>query len=212
MSSMFPFEDFGAAKRRKSEAEKSSTESSRDMVPASVTAQKIEEARNEGYETGYKAGWDDAVNAEEETRARIGAELARNLQDLGFTFHEARSHVIKALEPLLGEMVDTVLPELVTQTIGQTIIEEVLPLAETASDAPIEILLCPNNKPAVEALVTGALPMALTFIEEPSLSEGQVFLRLGTKERKIDLDGALDRIRVAIDSAFTLNKESIVNG
>ncbi len=54
--------------------------------------------------------------------------------------------------------------------------------------------------------------MAVTLIDEPSLTEGQVFLRLGTKERKIDLDGAIGKIRDAIDAAFTLNKDAIVNG
>ncbi|WP_417242185.1 flagellar biosynthesis protein [Celeribacter sp.] len=207
MSSLFPFEDFGAARKPK---EKSTTAAQK---PDDGTAQRaIEKARTNGYETGYKAGWDDALAAEASVRTKIGAELERNLQDLGFTFHEARSHIIKSLEPLLFEMTEKVLPELVTHTLGQSIIDEILPFADSLSDTPVEILICPSNKEAVTALLSEGLPMAVTLIDEPSLTEGQVFLRLGAKERKIDLDGAIGKIRDAIDAAFTLNKDAIVNG
>ncbi|HHC29586.1 MAG TPA: flagellar biosynthesis protein, partial [Rhodobacterales bacterium] len=40
---------------------------------ATVTPEMIEQARLAGYETGYKAGWDDAATAEAETQGRIGA-------------------------------------------------------------------------------------------------------------------------------------------
>ncbi|ALI55678.1 hypothetical protein [Celeribacter marinus] len=207
MSSLFPFEDFGSGRR----------DTPKSVTPEQETQERerlraVEQARATGYEAGYKAGWDDAIAADESVRTKIGAELERNLQDLGFTFHEARSHIIKSLEPLLVEMTEKVLPELVSQTLGQSIIDEILPFADSLSDSPVEIMICPSNKVALTALLTGSLPMAVTIVEEPSLTEGQVFLRLGTKERKIDLDGAIGKIRAAIDAAFTLNKDAIVNG
>lgn len=210
MSSPFAFEDFSETRKpRKAEATPKPTRSG----PSDADLQRAaEEARSQGYETGYKAGWDDAVKAEEDTRMRVGAELARNLQDLGFTFHEARAHVIKALEPLLAEMTDKVLPELVSQSLGHSIIEELIPMAEACADTPVEIVICPENRASVEALVEASLPLQVVFVEEPSLSDGQVFLRLGTKERKIDLDGAITKFRGAISAAFTLNKEAMNHG
>jgi flagellar M-ring protein FliF len=57
-----------------------------DPAPALADAERLA-----AYEQGYRAGWDDAVRAEAADQARIGAELARNLQEMSFSFHEARS-------------------------------------------------------------------------------------------------------------------------
>lgn len=207
MSSLFPFEDFGSVRNSREQSS-----SSPEKADDSAVLRAVENARATGYEAGYKAGWDDAVAAEESVRTKIGAELERNLQDLGFTFHEARSHIIKSLEPLLLEMTEKVLPDLVANTLGQSIIDEILPFADSLTDAPVEILICPANKEAVAALLKEGLPMSVTLVEEPSLTEGQVFLRLGSTEKQINLDGAIGKIRAAIDATLTLNKDAIVNG
>ncbi|WP_417250298.1 flagellar biosynthesis protein [Celeribacter sp.] len=210
MPSPFTFEDFSESQTPQKPAPKP-----RAQPPGPTAAEMqraVEDAKSEGYESGYRAGWDDAVKAEEETRKRIGAELARNLQDLGFTFHEARAHVIRSLEPLFSEMTEKVLPELASQSLGQLVIEELMPVAEKCANTPVEILVCPANLPAIEALVQSNLSLNVHFIEEPSLSDGQVFLRLGTKELKIDLDGAIEKFRSTINAAFTLNKEAMNHG
>lgn len=175
-------------------------------------AEAVEQARLEGYEAGYKAGWDDAARAEAEDQSRIGTEFARNLQDLGFTFHEARAHVMQALEPLLSGMVERVLPRLVTETMGQTIVEELMPLAANAADAPIEVVVAPASRPALEAMLASATAVPFTLIEEPTLAEGQVFLRSGKAERHIDFTSAVDRIGRAIEGLYELNEKAFRNG
>lgn len=181
-------------------------------APASViSADLLEQTRLDAYEAGYKAGWDDATQAETESQGRIGAEFARNLQDLGFTFHEARSHVMQALEPVLAGMVERVLPELVSRTIGQTIVEEILPLASRVADTPIEVVVSPASKPALEPmLMEAAVPF--TLVEEPTLAEGQVFLRSGKTARHIDFGDAVDRIGAAIRDLYDLNEKAFRNG
>ncbi len=177
-----------------------------------ITADMLEQTRLESYEAGYKAGWDDAARAEAEEQGRIGAEFARNLQDLGFTFHEARCHVMQALEPLLAGMVERVLPKLVTETLGQTIVDELLPLATEAADTPIEVVVAPQSRPALEDLLgeSGTVPFAI--VEEPSLAPGQVFLRSGKTERHIDFATAIDRIGTAINGLYELNEKAFRNG
>lgn len=182
-----------------------------DRTAPEFTAEAVDRARLEGYEAGYKAGWEDAVRAEAETQGRIGAEFARNLQDLGFTFHEARSHVMQALEPLLTGMVERVLPELVSRTVGQTIVEELLPLASQAAGTPIEVVISPASREALEPLLEkSAIP--LTIVEEPTLAEGQVFLRAGKTEHRIDFVDAVDRIGAAINALYELNEKAFRNG
>jgi len=181
-------------------------------APVSAGAAELEKARLEGYESGYQAGWDDANRAETEDQSRIGAEFARNLQDLGFTFQEARAHVMHALEPLLSGMVERVLPRLVSDTIGQTIVEELMPLAADAADAPIEVVVSPASRPALEGFLARAVSVPFALVEEPTLTEGQVFLRSGKLERHIDFTSAVDRIGAAISGLYELNERAFQNG
>jgi hypothetical protein len=212
MRALFPLEDFGVTPRPKLQAKPKTDPLAEPALSPGPSAEEIEASRMAAYEQGYKAGWDDAVRAETDDQSRIGVEFARNLQDLGFTFHEARSHIMKALEPLLTEMVSKVLPQLVSQTLGQTILEELLPMAEAASDAPIQIVVSTASRPAIQHLVDGSLTIPLEIIEEPSLAEGQVYLRMGELEKKIDMDATVEKIGQAIKAVYALNKEAMKHG
>jgi len=175
-------------------------------------AEALERARLAGYEAGYQAGWDDAARSETEDQQRIGAEFSRNLKNLEFTFYEARAHVMHALEPLLAGMVEKVLPTLVSTTIGDTIVEELMPLASAAADSPIEIVIAPSCRAALEPLLQGAVAVSFTIVEEPSLPEGQVFLRSGDTEKHLDLDSAVARIGTAITDLYELKEKAFQNG
>ena len=214
MKSLFPLEKFDTADLPSSAPQPTAAPVAPPAAPPppAITPEEIEKIRLEGYEAGYQAGWDDASRAESEDQSRIGAEFARNLQDLGFTFHEARSHVMHALEPLLTGMVEKVLPGIVSETIGQTIVEELLPLASAAADAPIEVVVSPASRPALEALLAEATSVPFALTEEASLAEGQVFLRSGKTEKHLDLTGAVDRIGSAINGLYELNEKAFQNG
>lgn len=208
MKHLFPLEDFGVSEARTRQRERIAVE----PAPKGPDPAEIEANRMAAYEQGYKAGWDDSAQSQIDDKSRIGADFARNLQDLGFTFHEAKSHVMKALEPLLTEIVSKVLPQLVSETLGQTILEELLPFAEEVSDAPVQIVVAPSGRIAVEALVDASLTIPLEIIEEPSLADGQVYLRMGELEKKIDMDAAIERIGSAIKSIYALNEEAMKHG
>lgn len=203
MPPIFPLEDFDTPTLRAQVAA---------PVPPALSEADLEAARLTGYEAGYQAGWDDAAKADDETRDRISAEFARNLQDLGFTFHEARSHVMQSLEPLLSIMVEKVLPKLVSDTIGQAIVEEILPLAANAADTPIQILVYPEGRTMLESLVSQNNTVPLEIVEESTLTEGQVYMRLGNTEKQIDLAGAVDRIGEAITGLYEINEKALQNG
>jgi hypothetical protein len=86
------------------------------------------------------------------------------------------------------------------------------PFAEDVSDAPIQIVVAPSGRAAVEALVDTSLTIPLEIIEEPSLADGQVYLRMGELEKKIDMSGAIERIGNAINAIYALNEEAINHG
>ena len=172
----------------------------------------VEEAKLASYEQGYAAGWDDAAAAQSEDQARLRAEIARNLQSLGFTFHEARVHVLRAIEPLLAAMIARLLPATAVAALGPLVRETLMPLAEGLAETPVTLVVNPASRAAVEAFLSGTTSLPLSFIEEPSLGDGQVHLRLGDTEARVDLDAAVAAIGSAIFGFYTLIEEDRKHG
>jgi flagellar assembly protein FliH len=164
----------------------------------------LEEARLASYDSGYAAGWEDATAAQNGDQARIGADLARNLQTLSFTYQEARSHLLRSLEPLLEAVVGRLLPELARETLGGIVLDTLMPMAEGLADAPVTLVLNPAVRPAVEPLISGATGLPILIEEETSLSEGQIYLRFGGLETRVDLDHAIAEITAALRGFFDM--------
>jgi len=171
------------------------------------SAADFEEMRLAAFEKGYTAGWDDAVAAQDAEATRLRSDLAKNLEELSFTYHEARGHVLAAMEPLLRDMVAKVLPSIARESLGQVVLETVMPLAEEMAGAAITVVVNPANRQNVEALLTAKKSLPLTFVEEPSLGEGQVYLRMGDAESRIDLDGVIAAIGQAVAGFFAMQNE-----
>ena len=172
----------------------------------------LEDEKLASYDTGYRAGWEDANAAQSDDQSRIGADLARNLQSLGFTYHEARSHILKAIEPLMVEIVGRLLPEIARETLAPFVLETLMPLAEGLADAPVTLVLNPAARAPVEALLEQATGLPVRIEEEPTLGEGQVYIKLGAVETQVDLDKATADIAAAVRGFFDLPGKDRPNG
>jgi len=167
-----------------------------------LEASAVEDVRLMGYETGYTAGWEDAVEADREDQDRISIELANNLQKLAFTFEEARSHVLRSVQPLVTQLATRLLPDLAQSVLAPVVLDTLMPLIDTMSDAPIRVVLNPASRPAVERLLSQAAGLPLIFEEEATLGEGQVYLRFSEVEYRVDLDQAISDITRAVHDFF----------
>ena len=172
----------------------------------------LEDQKLASYDSGYKAGWEDAVGAQSDDQSRMGADLARRLQTLGFTYHEARTHILKAIEPLMLQIVGRLLPEIARESLAPFVLETLMPLAEGLAEAPVTLVLNPAARAAVEALLEQATGLPLIIEEEPTLGEGQVYLRLGQTEAQVDLDKATADIAAAVRGFFNLPGKDRPNG
>lgn len=168
---------------------------------------ELEEARLQAYEQGYTAGWDDSVAAQDAEVARLRADLGRSLEDLSFTYHEAHSHVLRTLEPLLHDMVTKVLPALARETLGHVVLDHLRPLARELAGAPIAVVANPVNRAIIERLVVAEADFPVIVREEASLGEGQVYLKLGEVESQIDLDGVIAAMAAAVSAFFRVEKQ-----
>lgn len=204
MSLSFFLEDFGATKTDAAVAPSS------DPTLVSDTTQ--EEHRIEAYEQGYKAGWDDAAAAQSDEKDRIGADFAQNLQELSFTYAEVRAKMLESMEPLLKEMVASVLPQIAADNLGALILQELNSAMAGQTNVPVELMVAPSNRAALEATIPENIGFPLQIFEEPTLGEGQVSMKIGKSEKQVDLLEVLDRATQAVDGFFAMNEEAKTYG
>ena len=161
-----------------------------------------EEVRLASYEEGYAAGWEDAVSAQNDAAMERAAEVARHLQTLAFGYQEARQHVLRALEPLLLQMADRVLPVIARSSLAPILLESALPLAETMADAPIRLRVAPGMSADVEAYLSAQSGLPVLIEEDPALREGQARIECAATEQHIDLDAVTEAVAEAVRAFF----------
>lgn len=167
----------------------------------------MEEARLAAWQQGFDAGAEAAAQAAASDQTRITEDLALSLQAVAFTWHEARVHVLTALEPLLVQMTATLLPQIAHAALAPTVHEAVMPMARGLADAPVTLAIHPDMRPAVAALCA-----PFTLEDDPSLTRGQARLTLGQAETRIDLDRATADITAAIRGFFDLTEKDRRHG
>lgn len=172
----------------------------------------FEEERLAAFEKGYTAGWDDAVAAQEAEGTKLRSDLGQNLQELSFTYHEARQEILMALRPLLVDIAAKLLPAMARQTLAQMVAEQLQPLAESATTVPITILASPLSLPVIEEVLGNRSSLPLVFVGDQTLGEGQVYLKFADTETRIDLDGVIRLIAEAIDTYFSASQQEAAHG
>ena len=184
----------------------------RHETQVTLTDVSLEDERLAAFETGYQAGWDDAVKAQTEDARRITADLAQNLQDLRFTYEEAHSAVMQALKPLLTQMTTTVLPRLARESLAPRLAEMLHDLAQDQGRRSVEIVSAPDDAPRLAYLLEDDPAIEATLAEDETLGPGQVYLRFGEAEHEIDLAEVLAGIDAAITAFFDQQQHQTQQG
>ncbi len=172
-----------------------------------VDARNMETERLTAFERGYKAGWDDSVNAVSVERKAISADFAANLGDLAFTYHEARGHVLRQLESLVTETFAKVLPDCAQVALPHLVWAHVSRIAAEAADTPVTVLVAPGSRPIFESVLPADPGFPVTIVEEPTLTDGQVFIRSQRSETVIDQATALQEIAAAVRQFFEIHEQ-----
>ncbi len=188
MSVSHLFEDFGSIN---------------EPQPISSTAESAsEDDLLASFEQGYKAGWDDAISAKSEEHASVSAELARRLQDLSFTYHEAREAILADLAPTIEKAIMTVLPEMAHQAVGVLAVEQLNQIVRDNSETPVVLSAGPETYQPVVDVMPDDPQFPVEVIRDESLKAGQVRFEFAERERLIDLSEVLESVASAF-SAFT---------
>ncbi len=181
-----------------------------DLAPDTGTADP-ELQRVSGYEKGYQAGWDDAVQSSRDCEERLDEELGRNLEELSFSFFEAQRHVCLSLEALIRTLTEKVLPMLLRETFGQMVTELIEPLIEETANLTVELVCAQSDLEIVRSTVADHKELPFTVRVEPSFAKHQVRLQLGHEVREIDGEQLLSDLRTAIDSHLSQLQEPVAH-
>lgn len=165
-------------------------------------AEAIEDQKLQAFEAGYQAGWDDAIKAQTEEKAKIAADLSQNLLDMSFTYHEALSKLTTSLEPAISKIMDKLLPRLVSESLCAHIMEQINMVLSDNSEKPIKIVVAPRNLNAVLEILDDRIPAPFELVGEEALGEGQAFIRFGHTESEINLDMLIDEASKAMRAFF----------
>ncbi len=198
IGSRFPLEDFGMPSRVQKEQR--------------VGLEVLEKVRGEGYEDGYQSGWDDAISTGHDRDKQISEEFSRNLQDLGFTYHEARAHVVSSVVGLLEDLVELVFPPVLSEAIGHHFLSALQENVETLADGAVHILVNPSDADVLKSMIDENAPLPVKVIVEDALVPGQAYFRFGAKEQRVDLDRALHGLRNALDGVKLSNEKVLKDG
>ena len=182
------------------------------LTSPSETGDLPDPDRMAAFDEGYAAGWEDAENAARAEQVQAETALRSRLQDLSFSFHEARAHVMRMLHPLLNAIVDQAVPELLQKTLGHRLLAEIESLAASTAEQDIELLVAPGHADAARNLMSDVTALPVTIAEDPTLMAGQIHLRLGEAEREIDLDTLISTLRDALCALDEINKETLDHG
>ena len=169
-------------------------------APERATEADIADLRT--FDRGYAAGWDDAVAAQDADITRLRSGLGQQLQDLDFTYQEARGHVLRALEPLFRDIVAKILPSMALEALAPVILEQLMSASRALADAPAQVAANPANRRRIEELVIARAPFPVAFLEDATLDPGQAHFMLGEAEYRVDLDGVVAAIGEAVAAFF----------
>jgi hypothetical protein len=169
---------------------------------------ELEETRLFAFDKGYAAGWDDATTAVTTDRSAAETEVLRNLQALGFTFQEARMHLLRGLRPLLTTMMGRLLPEMGRAVLCDLVLDVLIPQAEATLSRPATVHAHPRTQRYLDGLIARAKGMPLKTVDDPALGEGQVFVRFADgNETLIDIDRAVAQILSVVGSFFEQSEQ-----
>lgn len=186
-----------------------STTDPADAATLLLSNLELEEQRLAAFEKGYSAGWDDAIAADAQSRARLSESLSQNLEAAEFSYHEAFSQMQSALVPVFEAISDQLLPGLVAVGLPLRLAPALQDIAADAIARPLILSVPVGTSATIAPLLQRTGGIDVIVKEDAGLAEGQARLHLDDGGIEIDLATLAEEMRDAL-AAFTFEtgKES----
>lgn len=163
--------------------------------------ESFEALRESAYSDGVKSGAEAASRAFEDEKTRTLAPILEALNDMSFTQVEACQATLKSMRPMIEQMVQTVLPESARVGFGSEIAALLSKAYEKAPASHITISVAPD---AVKSIQAALSPSKADFkvLGDPALDGLQAKVNWHGGYDQIDIDAALNELRISIDTFF----------
>ena len=171
----------------------------------------LEEQRLAAFEQGYGAGWEDAVQAQEQTGTQLSSDLSATLSDLSFTYQEALTRMTLSLEPMFQSLVQTILPETIGHGFAKRLTEQLCDMAREQVDQPLQLTVPAGTSDQIEAMLPQDISPRPQVIEDVSLQPGQARLQVGIAQREVDCAALLSSIAATFEAYLFEAKEALSN-
>lgn len=163
---------------------------------------QLEELRLSSFETGYTAGWDDAVKSLGETQVRVAEGLEKRIEDIQFTYVEALAAMLAATEPVFRAILDQLLPSTTDPVLAGTLLDELNVLAREAGDAGLVLTVPVGSSDYVGRAVGNTPAVPVKIVEDSAFPPDRAAIKLAAEEHEIDLAGFAAAMRETIEAAL----------
>lgn len=168
-------------------------------------------AYDEGYATGWAEAQEDARAAAEAAQAQ-GEALRARIEELGFTYQEARAHVMQAVTPMLRAILEHGLPQVLHATLGARLEQEFAAMIASYADEPMSLRVAPDDRAGVVTDLDGTTALPLAIVADATLESGQMVLAAGPFEHEIDIDAFSAHLAQILSSIEHSNKDLLAHG
>lgn len=179
---------------------------------ASIDGERLESEKLAAFDKGYTAGWDDATDAQEDESQKAERAFSARMDELGFTFYEARAHIMASLRPLLTGIVESVVPRILHETLGHRLEAEILSLADGHPDPEVTISVCPTGMDGVVESLKTTARFPIRIESDDTLEPGFIQFRMGTVAHEFDMTSIENALSNALNALDTLNEETLSHG
>lgn len=162
----------------------------------------LKAVEKQGFDKGYHAGWEDAVKEARSSDQKARADGAAALQQIDFTYFEARQHIMNSFKPLLEAVMGAILPAAAQHALTPLVHEELEKLAAEFQD-PVEIYCAPETAPFISEQIQVHAKSPVKVEAEETLTASQIQMRFSGGMTSVDMDAAVSRIQKAMESFFT---------
>ena len=159
--------------------------------------------RLEGFDAGYKAGWDDATAAVKANSTIISDAISKNLSNLTFTYHDARTAVLNELGPIIKELTQSVLPKVLHSSLSDIIVETIDGIADRNSCPTVHLKVHPDQLESLGKILATRIDMPFDIIADPTLHKSTTLLEVGKSELEIDFTQYFEKISQTLTTFFS---------
>lgn len=171
----------------------------------------LEDHRLTAFESGYTAGWEDALIAHQKDLTKVSKALSSGLEDAEYTYAEAVNDIVAGLNEFFETLIGKLLPTICNESIGIRVKDLLLEATHLEGESSISVSASPADVAAIQAALSAASGEKVNVSEDTLLNDGEVQFRLDSQEYEIDTFGLVEEIRKVLKSLSEDNQGARIN-